>query len=142
MAKIVMSALEDGGVYKVFDDQAELDASHIVQSSYTIVDLPDADLEKVLEETATFKVTDGVLGVVDISPTDVWDEEEYQSAKDKLLMAYNEMDDKTKKDSLESFANTVRSINIGSLTIDPSVSFWKYVKSINGNVGYHPLQLL
>jgi len=140
MAKIVMSALEDGGVYKVFDDQAELDASHIVQSAYTIVDLPDADLEKVLEETATFKVTDGVLGVVDISPT--WDEEEYQSAKGKLLMAYNEMDDKTKKASLESFSNTVRSINIGSLTIDPSVSFWKYVKSINGNVGYHPLQLL
>ena len=140
MAKIVMSVLEDGGVYKVFDDQAELDASNIVQSSYTIVDLPDADLEKVLEETATFKVTDGVLGVVDISPT--WDEEEYQSAKDKLLMVYGEMDDKTKKASLESFANTVRSINIGSLTIDPSVSFWKYVKSINGNVGYHPLQLL
>ena len=140
MAKIVMSALEDGGVYKVFDDQAELDASHIVQSAYTIVDLPDADLEKVLEETATFKVTDGVLGVADVSPT--WDEEEYTRAKDKLLTAYGEMDNKTKKASLESFANTVRSINIGSLTIDPSVSFWKYVKSINGNVGYHPLQLL
>jgi len=140
MAKIVMSVLEDGGVYKVFDDQAELDASHIVQSAYTIVDLPDADLEKVLEDTATFKVTDGVLGVVDSFPT--WEEEDYEREKDKLLTAYNEMDNKTKKDSLESFSNTVRSIDIGSLTIDPSVSFWKYVKSINGNVGYHPLQLL
>jgi len=135
-----MSVLEDGGVYKVFDDQAELDASHIVQSAYTIVDLPDADLEKVLEDTATFKVTDGVLGVVDSFPT--WEEEDYEREKDKLLTAYNEMDNKTKKDSLESFSNTVRSIDIGSLTIDPSVSFWKYVKSINGNVGYHPLQLL
>ena len=140
MAKIVMSALEDGGVYKVFDDQAELDASHIVQSSYTIVDLPDADLEKVLEETATFKVTDGVLGVVDISPT--WNKAEYLSAKDQLLTAYGEMDDKTKKASLESFIETVNGIDIDSLTIDSSVSFWKYVKSINGNVGYHPLQLL
>ena len=140
MAKIVMSSLEDGGVYKVFADQAELDASHIVQSVYTIVDLSDADLEKVLEETATFKVTDGVLGVADISPT--WNKAEYHNAKDKLLTAYNSMDDKTKKASLESFMNTVRSINIGSLTIDSSVSFWKYVKSINGNVGYHPLQLL
>jgi len=140
MAKIVMSALEDGGVYKVFADQAELDASHIVQSAYTIVDLSDADLEKVLEETATFKVTDGVLGVVDISTT--WNKEEYKSAKDKLLMVYNSMDDKTKKASLESFIETVNGIDIDSLTIDSSVSFWKYVKSINGNVGYHPLQLL
>ena len=140
MAKIVMSALEDGGVYKVFADQAELDASNIVQSVYTIVDLSDADLEKVLEETATFKVTDGVLGVADISPT--WNKAEYHSAKDKLLMAYNSMDDKTKKASLESFIETVNGIDIDSLTIDSSVSFWKYVKSINGNVGYHPLQLL
>lgn len=140
MAKIVMSALEDGGVYKVFADQAELDASHIVQSVYTIVDLSDADLEKVLEETATFKVTDGVLGVVDISPT--WNKAEYLSAKDQLLTAYGEMDDKTKKASLESFIETVGGIDIDSLTIDSSVSFWKYVKSINGNVGYHPLQLL
>ena len=140
MAKIVMSALEDGGVYKVFADQAELDASHIVQSVYTIVDLSDADLEKVLEETATFKVTDGVLGVVDISPT--WNKAEYLSAKDQLLTAYGEMDDKTKKASLESFIETVNGIDIDSLTIDSSVSFWKYVKSINGNVGYHPLQLL
>lgn len=135
-----MSALEDGGVYKVFADQAELDASHIVQSVYTIVDLSDADLEKVLEETATFKVTDGVLGVVDISPT--WNKAEYLSAKDQLLTAYGEMDDKTKKASLESFIETVNGIDIDSLTIDSSVSFWKYVKSINGNVGYHPLQLL
>lgn len=135
-----MSALEDGGVYKVFADQAELDASHIVQSVYTIVDLSDADLEKVLEETATFKVTDGVLGVVDISPT--WNKAEYLSAKDRLLTAYGEMDDKTKKVSLESFIETVGGIDIDSLTIDSSVSFWKYVKSINGNVGYHPLQLL
>jgi len=140
MAKIVMSALEDGGVYKVFADQAELDASHIVQSAYTIVDLSDADLEKVLEETATFKVTDGVLGVVDISTT--WNKEEYKNAKDKLLVVYNSMDDKTKKASLESFIETVNGIDIDSLTIDSSVSFWKYVKSINGNVGYHPLQLL
>jgi len=140
MAKIVMSALEDGGVYKVFADQAELDASHIVQSVYTIVDLSDADLEKVLEETATFKVTDGVLGVADISPT--WNKAEYHNAKDKLLTAYNSMDDKTKKASLESFIETVNGIDIDSLTIDSSVSFWKYVKSINGNVGYHPLQLL
>tara|TARA_R110000824_G_scaffold136534_1_gene300181 strand:+ start:1985 stop:2407 length:423 start_codon:yes stop_codon:yes gene_type:complete len=140
MAKIIMSALEDGGVYKVFADQAELDASHIVQSVYTIVDLSDADLEKVLEETATFKVTDGVLGVVDISPT--WNKAEYLSAKDQLLTAYGEMDDKTKKASLESFIETVNGIDIDSLTIDSSVSFWKYVKSINGNVGYHPLQLL
>tara|TARA_R110000796_G_scaffold91141_1_gene195228 strand:+ start:2030 stop:2452 length:423 start_codon:yes stop_codon:yes gene_type:complete len=140
MAKIVMSALEDGGVYKVFADQAELDASHIVQSVYTIVDLSDADLEKVLEETATFKVTDGVLGVADISPT--WNKAEYLSAKDRLLTAYGEMDDKTKKASLESFIETVGGIDIDSLTIDSSVSFWKYVKSINGNVGYHPLQLL
>tara|TARA_R100000544_G_C2220421_1_gene57180 strand:+ start:271 stop:693 length:423 start_codon:yes stop_codon:yes gene_type:complete len=140
MAKIIMSALEDGGVYKVFADQAELDASHIVQSVYTIVDLSDADLEKVLEETATFKVTDGVLGVVDISPT--WNKAEYLSAKDRLLTAYGEMDDKTKKVSLESFIETVGGIDIDSLTIDSSVSFWKYVKSINGNVGYHPLQLL
>ena len=140
MAKIIMSALEDGGVYKVFADQAELDASHIVQSVYTIVDLSDADLEKVLEETATFKVTDGVLGVVDISPT--WNKAEYLSAKDQLLTAYGEMDDKTKKASLESFIETVGGIDIDSLTIDSSVSFWKYVKSINGNVGYHPLQLL
>ena len=140
MAKIVMSVLEDGGVYKVFDDQSELDASHLVQSVYTNVDLPDADLEKVLEETATFKVTDGVLGVADVSPT--WDEEEYTRAKDTLLTAYGEMDNKSKKASLESFANTVRSIDIGSLTIDPSVSFWKYIKSLNNNVGYHPLQLL
>lgn len=135
-----MSALEDGGVYKVFADQAELDASHIVQSVYTIVDLSDADLEKVLEETATFKVTDGVLGVADISPT--WNKAEYLSAKDRLLTAYGEMDDKTKKASLESFIETVGGIDIDSLTIDSSVSFWKYVKSINGNVGYHPLQLL
>lgn len=135
-----MSALEDGGVYKVFADQAELDASHIVQSAYTIVDLSDADLEKVLEETATFKVTDGVLGVVDISTT--WNKEEYKNAKDKLLVVYNSMDDKTKKASLESFIETVNGIDIDSLTIDSSVSFWKYVKSINGNVGYHPLQLL
>lgn len=140
MAKIVMSALEDGGVYKVFADQAELDASHIVQSVYTIVDLSDADLEKVLEETATFKVTNGVLGVADISPT--WNKAEYLSAKDRLLTAYGEMDDKTKKASLESFIETVGGIDIDSLTIDSSVSFWKYVKSINGNVGYHPLQLL
>lgn len=140
MAKIIMSALEDGGVYKVFADQAELDASHIVQSVYTIVDLSDADLEKVLEETATFKVTDGVLGVVDISPT--WNKAEYLSAKDRLLTAYGEMDDKTKKVSLESFIETVGGIDIDSLTIDSSVSFLKYVKSINGNVGYHPLQLL
>ena len=140
MAKIVMSALEDGGVYKVFADQAELDASHIVQSAYTIVDLSDAELEKVLEETATFKVTDGVLGVVDISPT--WNKEEYKSAKDKLLTTYNGMDDKTKKASLESFIETVNGIDIDSLTVDSSVSFWKYVKSINSNVGYHPLQLL
>tara|TARA_R110000765_G_scaffold130866_2_gene229398 strand:+ start:454 stop:876 length:423 start_codon:yes stop_codon:yes gene_type:complete len=140
MAKIIMSALEDGGVYKVFADQAELDASHIVQSVYTIVDLSDADLEKVLEETATFKVTDGVLGVADISPT--WNKAEYLSAKDRLLTAYGEMDDKTKKASLESFIETVGGIDIDSLTIDSSVSFWKYVKSINGNVGYHPLQLL
>ena len=140
MAKIVMSSLEDGGVYKVFADQAELDASHIVQSVYTIVDLSDADLEKVLEETATFKVTDGVLGVADISPT--WNKAEYHNAKDKLLTAYNSMDDKTKKASLESFIETVNGIDIDSLTIDSSVSFWKYVKSINGNVGYHPLQLL
>ena len=135
-----MSALEDGGVYKVFADQAELDASHIVQSVYTIVDLSDADLEKVLEETATFKVTNGVLGVADISPT--WNKAEYLSAKDRLLTAYGEMDDKTKKASLESFIETVGGIDIDSLTIDSSVSFWKYVKSINGNVGYHPLQLL
>lgn len=135
-----MSALEDGGVYKVFADQAELDASHIVQSAYTIVDLSDAELEKVLEETATFKVTDGVLGVADISPT--WNKAEYHNAKDKLLTAYNSMDDKTKKASLESFIETVNGIDIDSLTIDSSVSFWKYVKSINGNVGYHPLQLL
>ena len=140
MAKIIMSALEDGGVYKVFADQAELDASHIVQSVYTIVDLSDADLEKVLEETATFKVTDGVLGVVDISPT--WNKAEYLSAKDQLLTAYGEMDDKTKKASLESFIETVNGIDIDSLTIDSSVSFWKNVKSINGNVSYHPLQLL
>tara|TARA_R110000737_G_scaffold204677_2_gene223457 strand:- start:55 stop:477 length:423 start_codon:yes stop_codon:yes gene_type:complete len=140
MAKIIMSALEDGGVYKVFADQAELDASHIVQSVYTIVDLSDADLEKVLEETATFKVTNGVLGVADISPT--WNKAEYLSAKDRLLTAYGEMDDKTKKASLESFIETVGGIDIDSLTIDSSVSFWKYVKSINGNVGYHPLQLL
>ena len=112
-----MSALEDGGVYKVFADQAELDASHIVQSVYTIVDLSDADLEKVLEETATFKVTDGVLGVADISPT--WNKAEYHSAKDKLLMAYNGMDNKTKKASLESFIETVGGIDIDSLTIDP-----------------------
>ena len=135
-----MSALEDGGVYKVFADQAELDASHIVQSVYTIVDLSDADLEKVLEETATFKVTDGVLGVADISPT--WNKAEYHNAKDKLLTAYNSMDDKTKKASLESFIETVNGIDIDSLTVDSSVSFWKYVKSINSNVGYHPLQLL
>jgi hypothetical protein len=140
MAKIVMSSLEDGGVYKVFADQAELDASHIVQSVYTIVDLSDADLEKVLEETATFKVTDGVLGVADISPT--WNKAEYHNAKDKLLTAYNSMDDKTKKASLESFIETVNGIDIDSLTVDSSVSFWKYVKSINSNVGYHPLQLL
>ena len=140
MAKIVMSALEDGGVYKVFDNQSELDASHIVQSIYTIVDLPDADLEKVLEETATFKVTDGVLGIADISPT--WNKAEYHSAKDKLLTTYNGMDDQTKKASLESFIDTVNGIDIDSLTIDPSVSFWKYVKSLNNNVGYHPLQLL
>lgn len=135
-----MSSLEDGGVYKVFADQAELDASHIVQSVYTIVDLSDADLEKVLEETATFKVTDGVLGVADISPT--WNKAEYHNAKDKLLTAYNSMDDKTKKASLESFIETVNGIDIDSLTVDSSVSFWKYVKSINSNVGYHPLQLL
>ena len=135
-----MSALEDGGVYKVFADQSELDASHLVQSVYTIVDLPDADLEKVLEETATFKVTDGVLGIADISPT--WNKAEYHSAKDKLLTTYNGMDDQTKKASLESFIDTVNGIDIDSLTIDPSVSFWKYVKSLNNNVGYHPLQLL
>ena len=135
-----MSALEDGGVYKVFADQAELDASHIVQSVYTIVDLSDADLEKVLEETATFKVTDGVLGVADISPT--WNKAEYHISKDKLLKSYSSMDNKTKKASLESFIETVNGIDIDSLTIDSSVSFWKYVKSINGNVGYHPLQLL
>jgi hypothetical protein len=140
MAKIVMTGLEDGGVYKVFDNQSELDASHIVQSVYTIVDLPDADLEKVLEEKAMFKVTDGTLGIADVSPP--WNEEEYQSAKGKLLMAYNEMDDKTKKASLASYIDTVRSIDIDSLTIDPSVSFWTYVKSINNNVSYHPLQLL
>jgi hypothetical protein len=140
MAKIVMSALEDGGVYKVFDNQSELDASHIVQSVYTIVDLPDADLEKVLEETATFKVTDGVLGVADTFPT--WDKEEYKNAKDRLLSAYSGADDKNKKASLASFIDTVNSIDIDSLTIDPSVSFWKYVKSINDNVCYHPLQLL
>ena len=102
--------------------------------------MSDADLEKVLEETATFKVTNGVLGVADISPT--WNKAEYLSAKDRLLTAYGEMDDKTKKASLESFIETVGGIDIDSLTIDSSVSFWKYVKSINGNVGYHPLQLL
>ena len=89
---------------------------------------------------ATFKVTDGVLGVADISPT--WNKAEYHSAKDKLVMAYSSMDNKTKKASLESFIETVNGIDIDSLTIDSSVSFWKYVKSINGNVGYHPLQLL
>jgi len=140
MAKIVMTRLEDGGVYKVFDNQSELDASHLVQSVYTIVDLPDADLEKVLEEKATFKVTDGTLGIADVSPT--WDKEEYNRAKDKLLSAYHGMDDKNKKNSLASFIDTVTGIDIDSLTIDPSVSFWTYVKSINNNVGYHSLQLL
>ena len=135
-----MSALEDGGVYKVFDNQSELDASHIVQSVYTIVDLPDADLEKVLDETATFKVTDGVLGVADTSPT--WNKQDYINSRDQLLSAYHGADDKNKKASLASFIDTVTGIDIDSLTIDPSVSFWTYVKSINDNVCYHPLQLL
>jgi len=140
MAKIVMTALTDGGVYKVFDNQSELDASHIVQSVYTIVDLPDADLEKVLEEKATFRVTDGTLGIADTSPT--WNKQDYINSRDQLLSAYRGLDDKNKKNSLASFIDTVTGIDIDSLTIDPSVSFWTYVKSINNNVGYHSLQLL
>ena len=69
MAKIVMTSVEDGGVYKAFFTQEELDgATRINQSQYTIVDLPDADLIKIHNEKAAFKVTDGVLGVIDISP--------------------------------------------------------------------------
>ena len=64
MAKIVMSALEDGGVYKAFFTQEELDgATRINQSQYTIVDLPDADLTKVHNEKAAFKVTNTVFSL-------------------------------------------------------------------------------
>ncbi len=51
-----MTTMSDGGVYKAFLTQSDLDAAtRIDQSSYTIVDLADADLIKVIEEKETFK---------------------------------------------------------------------------------------
>jgi len=42
--------MSNGGVYKAFFTQSDLDAAtRIVKSSYTIVDLADADLIKVFE---------------------------------------------------------------------------------------------
>mgnify|MGYP003110859431 FL=1 len=139
MAKIVMTTMSDGGVYKAFLTQSDLDAAtRIVQSSYTIVDLADADLIKVFEEKATFKVTDGVLGVQDISPTH--SKETYQFAKKKILNTLSAARPEVQT-SLDDYLNTIRAINIDSLTIDPATSFAEYVKSINNNVYYDHLQI-
>lgn len=134
-----MGSISDGGVYKAFFTQSDLDAAtRIVQSSYTIVDLADADLIKVFEEKATFKVTDGVLGVQDISPTH--DKETYQFAKDKILDAINSARPELKT-SLMDYLNFIHAIDVDSLTIDPAISFAEYVKSINNNVYYDHLQI-
>lgn len=139
MAKIVMTTMSDGGVYKAFLTQSDLDAAtRIIQSSYTIVDLADADLIKVFEEKATFKVTDGVLGVQDISPTH--SKETYQFAKKKILNALSSARPEVQT-SLDDYLNTIQAINIDSLTIDPATSFAEYVKSINSNVYYDHLQI-
>lgn len=134
-----MGSMSDGGVYKAFLTQSDLDAAtRIVQSSYTIVDLADADLIKVFEEKATFKITDGVLGVQDISPTH--SKETYEFARKKIVSALN-MARPELKTSLADYLNTINAIDIDSLTIDPATSFAEYVKSINNNVYYDPLQI-
>jgi len=139
MAKIVMGSMSDGGVYKAFLTQSDLDAAtRIVQSSFTIVDLADADLIKVFEEKATFKVTDGVLGVQDISPTH--SKETYEFAKNKIVHSLN-MARPEVKTSLADYLNVINGIDIDSLTIDPAISFAEYVKSINNNVYYDHLQI-
>jgi hypothetical protein len=139
MAKIVMVSMSNGGVYKAFFTQSDLDAAtRIVKSSYTIVDLADADLIKVFEEKARFKVTDGVLGVQDISPTH--DKETYGFAKNKILEAINGARPELKT-SLMDYINFIQAIDVDSLTIDPAISFAEYVKSINSNVYYDSLQI-
>tara|TARA_R110000772_G_scaffold264599_1_gene385290 strand:- start:1962 stop:2387 length:426 start_codon:yes stop_codon:yes gene_type:complete len=140
MAKIVMTYVEDGGVYKAFFTQEELDgATRINQSQYTIVDLPDADLIKIHNEKAAFKVTDGVLGVIDISP--VHNKETYSEARERIITSFDPLKEGNFKNTISSFIDVINGIDIDSLTIDPSVSFAEYVKSINSNVYYDSFQL-
>tara|TARA_R110000803_G_scaffold58243_1_gene116464 strand:+ start:1070 stop:1495 length:426 start_codon:yes stop_codon:yes gene_type:complete len=140
MAKIVMTSVEDGGVYKAFFTQADLDgATRINQSQYTIVDLPDADLIKIHNEKAAFKVTDGVLGVIDISP--VHNKESYVIAKERIITSFDALKEGNFKNTVSSFMDIVNGIDIDSLTINPSVSFAEHVKSISSNVYYDYLQL-
>tara|TARA_R100001377_G_scaffold77494_1_gene54790 strand:- start:6292 stop:6717 length:426 start_codon:yes stop_codon:yes gene_type:complete len=140
MAKIVMTHVENGGVYKAFFTQEELDgATRINQSQYTIVDLPDADLTKVHNEKAAFKVTNGVLGVIDISP--VHNKETYSEARDRIITSFDALKEGNFKNTVSSFMDIVNGVDIDSLTINPSVSFAEHLKSISSNVYYDYLQL-
>ena len=135
-----MTSVEDGGVYKAFFTQEELDgATRINQSQYTIVDLPDADLIKIHNEKAAFKVTDGVLGVIDISP--VHNKETYSEARERIISSFDALKEGNFKNTVSSFMDIVNGIDIDSLTINPSVSFAEHVKSISSNVYYDYLQL-
>ena len=143
MAKIVMTLMAVGGVHKVFYTQAELDASSIKPELYTVVDLPDADLTKVLNERARFKVTDNVLGVENVSPPNTYDKEAYRLSRITIMdVYYLTKEGSSMRTNLRGYMAVIEGIDVDSLTVDSNVSFGEYVRSINSGTFYHPLQIV
>ena len=112
----------------------------------TKVEIATSDIEKVFNDKAKFRVSDGSVTVTNIDPAIEHNAFMYTSKKEALLEALDKKLNYTAGSNplasdLEEFnAFLIEQVDIPSLTIDKDVSFREYIMSVNNNKYWDPLQ--